>query len=435
MNHAESSSVERILMSRGWSAAPSAEEADLVLINTCSVRITAETRVAGRLAYFAALKKRRRFFLILAGCMAERLHDEARERFPCIDAVVGMFEKHVFPDVFRAAEEGRPYVPADEKPAEGTYFFAPSSYSEGAFQSFVPIMNGCNNFCAYCIVPYVRGREVSRAPEDILREVDFLGERGVREITLLGQNVNSYAQAGPKGAIDFPDLLNMIADRAEGKGSIRWIRFLSSHPRDFSDKLIATIASRNVLCRMIHLPAQHGSTRVLRAMNRGYTREQYIALADKIRSSMPDAALSTDMLVGFPGETEEDFLEALSLMERVRFESAYMYHFNPREGTRAYSMPCQVPEEVRKERLARVIDLQMRISAEEMEKRVGKSVDVLVESPSRNNPDELFGHTERGEMAVFEDKIERSAQGSFVRARLLSLRGKTFRARIEGPRQ
>ena len=432
MNHAESASIERILVERGWRAAALAEEADLVLINTCSVRITAETRVAGRLAYFAALKKKRDFFLILTGCMAERLHDEAMQRFPAIDAVVGTLKKHIFPDVIRAAEEGRPYVRADEAPAEGTYFFAPSSYAEGAFQSFVPIMNGCNNFCSYCIVPYVRGREVSRAVEDILREVEFLGEKGVREITLLGQNVNSYRQEGHKGEVGFPELLNMIADKAEEGGSIRWIRFLSSHPRDFSDALIDVVASRKPLCRMIHLPAQHGSSRILKAMNRGYTREEYLRLAEKIRKAVPDAALSTDMLVGFPGETEADFGEALSLMEEARFESAYMYHFNPREGTKAHSMPGQVPEAVRKERLARVIELQMRISAEEMQKRIGKTVDILVESPSRNNPNELFGHTERGEMAVFEDKLERSAEGSFVRARLLCLRGKTFRAKIEG---
>ena len=431
MNQAESASIERILIERGWSSSPSAEAADLVLINTCSVRITAETRVAGRLAYFAALKKKRNFFLILTGCMAERLHDEAQQSFPAIDAVVGTLEKHIFPDVFRAAEEGRPYVRAGEEPAEGTYFFAPSSYAEGAFQSFVPIMNGCNNFCSYCIVPYVRGREVSRATDDILREVDFLSKKGVREITLLGQNVNSYKQEGPGGAVGFPELLTLIADRAEEGKSIRWVRFLSSHPRDFSDALIDTIAARRSLCRMIHLPVQHGSTRILKAMNRGYTREDYIALAEKIRERVPDAALSTDILVGFPGETEEDFSEVLSLMERLRFESAYMYHFNPREGTKAYRLPDQVPEAVRKERLSRVIDLQMRISAEEMQKRVGKSVDVLVESPSRNNPNELFGHTERGEMVVFEEGLDKSSAGSFVRARLLCLRGKTFRAKME----
>ena len=434
MNHAESASIERILVERGWSKAASAEEAGLVIINTCSVRITAETRAAGRLAYFAALKKKRRFFLVLTGCMAERLRGEALERFPAIDAVIGTSERQAFPDVFRAAEEGRPYVPVDEAPAEGSCFFAPSSYSEGAFQSFVPIMNGCNNFCSYCIVPYVRGREVSRPPDEILKEIDFLSEKGIREITLLGQNVNSYAYGGGAGALGFPALLAMIADRAERGGSIRWIRFLSSHPRDFSDELIDTIAARPILCKMIHLPAQHGSTRILKAMNRGYTREEYIALADKIRSRVPDAALSTDILVGFPGETESDFDEVLTLMERARFESAYMYHFNPREGTKAYSLPDQVPEEIRKARLARVISLQARVSSEEMEKRVGKSVDVLVESPSRNNPDELFGHTERGEMVVFEDGLGKGDVGSFARARLLCLRGKTFRARMEEPR-
>ncbi len=429
MNYAESASAVQLLSSRGWSEAASADTADLVLINTCSVRITAETRIAGRLAYFAALKKKRRFFLVLTGCMAERLHDEVKTRFPCVDAVVGMFEKHLFSDIFLAAEEGLPYVPTDETPAKGTYFFAPSSYAEGAFQSFVPIMNGCNKFCSYCIVPYVRGKEVSRSPKEILSEIDFLSEQGVREITLLGQSVNSYSWQEDGRNIDFPALLEMVADRAEERGAIKWIRFLSSHPRDFSDSLISIIASRPSICTMIHLPVQHGSSRILKAMNRGYTRESYIDLAEKIRSSIPDAALSTDILVGFPGETEDDLAEALSLMERVRFESAYMYHFNPREGTKAFSMPNQVPENVRKERLARVIELQMRISAEEMQKRVGKDVEVLVESPSRNNPDELFGHTERGEMVVFEDHLDKNLAGSFVNAKLLSLSGRTFRAK------
>lgn len=431
MNFAESASVERLLATRGWTPAGSADDADLVLLNTCAVRITAETRVFGRLAYFAAQKKRRSFFLVVTGCMAQRIREEIRERFPCVDAVVGMFEKQVFPDVFLAAEEGRPYVPVEEIPADGTYFFAPSSYSEGAFQSFVPIMNGCNNFCSYCIVPYVRGREVSRNPADILAEIDSLGSKGVREVTLLGQNVNSYRWTqGENAPLDFPDLLDAVAARAAEKGSVRWIRFLSSHPRDFSGKLLDTIAAQDSLCKMIHLPVQHGSTRILQAMNRGYTREKYLALAEEIRARIPDAALSTDILVGFPGETEADFQEVLSLMERVRFASAYMYYFNPREGTKAFSMPDQIPEEVRKERLARVIGLQMKITAEEMEKRVGKTVDVLLESVSRDNPRELFGHTERGEMAVLTDALDPSLCGSFVRAELLCLRGKTFRAKI-----
>ncbi len=435
MNQAESASVEQILLSRGWKKAPSAETAGLVIINTCSVRITAETRVFGRLAYFAALKKKRPFFLILTGCMAERLHDEIQKQFPCVDVVVGMFEKHIFPDVFQAFEKNAPYVPVEEKPAGETYFFAPSSYSQGSFQSFVPIMNGCNNFCSYCIVPYVRGREVSRDPGDILREIDSLFAKGVKEITLLGQNVNSYRWEGGSAAGDFPSLLSAVARVSEKNGgsglsSLKWIRFMSSHPKDFSEDLIGTIAAEKSVCKMIHLPAQHGSTRILKAMNRGYTREKYIALAEKIRKNIPDASLSTDILVGFPGETEKDFEEVLSLMEEIRFESAYMYHFNPREGTKAFSMPDQIPEQVRKERLDRVISLQMKISAEEMRKRVGKVVPVLVESVSRNNPDELFGHTERGEMVVFDGKLDGNLIGSFVQAELMCLRGKTFRAKI-----
>ena len=246
-----------------------------------------------------------------------------------------MFERDSFIDIFRAIEEGISYAPTNEK-AVNAYHFAASSWEKGAFQTFVPIMNGCNNFCTYCIVPFVRGREVSRPTPEILDEFDSLADRGVREVTLLGQNVNSYSWLDPATGetVDFPALLERIARRVERKNRIRWIRFMSSHPKDLSDRLIEVIARERVFCRFLHLPVQHGSNRILEAMNRRYTREQYLALVDRVRAGIPDVTLSTDILMGFPGETEEDVAETLDLINRVRYEVAFMYHYNPREGTK-----------------------------------------------------------------------------------------------------
>ena len=431
MNHAESASVSSLLLSRGWNERADGDSADLVIINTCSVRITAETRAAGRIAHYAGLKKKRALVLVVMGCMAERLRDSFGKKFPAVDYAVGMFERDIFSDLFTALEDGVPYVPVDEKPVYG-YHFAATSLENGAFQSFVPIMNGCNNFCSYCIVPYVRGREVSRSMQEILAELDILADRGVREITLLGQNVNSYRYTDPESGrcFDFPALLEEVVRKIEARGVIQWVRFTSSHPKDFSDELIDIIAREKALCKMIHLPVQNGSNRMLTAMNRKYTREGYLALVDRIRARIPEATLSTDILVGFPGETETDVEDTLSLMEQVRYDAAFMYHYNPREGTAAFDLPNRIPDVVKKERLARVIELQHRMSRERMRTRVGSDVCVLVESTSRNNPDELFGHTELGDMVVFSGKQDPSLVGHFVWCRLTGLRGRTFRAKI-----
>lgn len=443
MNYAESASVEQLLDGRGWTKSDSADGADLVILNTCSVRITAETRVFGRIYHFLAQKRTRRLTVVVMGCMAERLRVELKKKYPKLDYVVGMFERQIFSDIFEAIEQGRTYRqnavapeaadPTDEK-AVNAYHFAPSSYEKGAFQAYVPIMNGCDNFCSYCIVPYVRGREVSRDMEEILSEFDTLADQGVREVTLLGQNVNSYhyLEPGTGAIIGFPELLTRIARRVEGKQRIRWIRFMSSHPKDLSDELIEVIARERVFCRYLHLPVQHGSNRILSAMNRKYTRESYLALIERIRTRLPDVVLSTDILIGFPGETEADVQETLDLITSVRYEAAFMYHYNPREGTKAFSLPDRIDEDVKKERLARVIELQHAISAVLMKARVGTVVPVLIESTSRKNHDELFGHTELGEMVVFNEPYDRSYIGHFVQAHLTSLRGRTFRAKING---
>ena len=492
MNKAESSAIEQLLLARGWSAADSAQTADLIIINTCSVRATAESRVNGRLGWYTALRKERcegrPFVLAVTGCMAERLKEKIRERFPAVDYVVGNFEKERFADIAAAAENAAhgtedgsaarsaddvsagaktnvplfrtvsgkkaavvqnvpPYTVCaglqsartfgnqtendkEDFPDKPSYSFAPLSLEPGAFQAFVPIMHGCNNFCTFCIVPYVRGREISRPFAEIVKELDVLSEWDVCEITLLGQNVNSYRwKDGDAALMDFPLLLDRIADHLEKTSSpIKWIRFMSSHPKDFSDSLIDVIKNRSRVCRHIHLPVQHGSSRILQKMNRRYSRETYLDLVGRIRSALPDVSLTTDILIGFPGETEADVEQTLSLMRRVRYEAAFMYYYNPREGTPACSFADQVPTDEKKARLQKVIDLQQVITKEEALKKIGQTVTVLAESPSRDDKAELLGHTERDFRVVFAAGKELC--GHFVQVRLDKLHGNTFRGTI-----
>jgi tRNA-2-methylthio-N6-dimethylallyladenosine synthase len=423
MNSAESAALDLVCRERGWSAATAGEGADLVLLNTCSVRQTAETRVIGRIAAYAALKKKRPLCLVIAGCMAERLGERLKKQCPAVDYVMGTSARSVFPLILETLEKGQgpaPVLQAEEKPV---FAFSSSHLEEGQFRSFVPIMHGCNNFCSYCIVPYVRGPEISRDPAAVLEEIRFLGERGVREITLLGQNVNSYCWEGTLG---FPDLLRLVAEAVEGS-PIRWVRFLSANPKDLSPETIQVMASHRVFCRHLHLPVQHGSNRILAAMNRRYTREQYRDLVAQIRAAMPDISLSTDILVGFPGETEEDLEEIFSLMEEVKFLYAYMYHYNLREGTAAYDLPNRIDDKVKRERLARVIALQQKHTVERLKTRLGSREQVLVEGISRKNADELITRTERDEMVVAPGKI--SQIGNFAELTLSGLRGNTLRAK------
>jgi tRNA-2-methylthio-N6-dimethylallyladenosine synthase len=349
-----------------------------------------------------------------------------QEKFPAIDYVMGTASRSMFPLILEAVEKNAasgtyPPIADEESPA---FSFSSSHLEEGQFRSFVPIMHGCDNFCSYCIVPYVRGREVSRDPELIAEEIRLVGGRGVREITLLGQNVNTYNWKG--GELNFAGLLRRAAVEAE-KSGVKWLRFLSANPRDFSPETIRVMAEHKTFCRHLHLCAQHGSNRVLAAMNRGYTREQYLTLVAAIRSAMPEISLSTDLLVGFPGETETDLEETLSLMEEVQFLYAYMYHFNPREGTAAYSLPNRISEEVKRERLSRVIELQKKHTQALLKKRIGARETVLVEGISRQNAAELVTRTERDEMAVAPGPA--SMIGSFAELTVCGLRGNTFRAK------
>lgn len=452
MNIAESAAVENLFISRGWSKAEKPELADVVIINTCSVRGSAENRIFGRLGYYSGVKKIRHkepgaktrfeemqpavkyveehgvvpFYVVLMGCMAERLLDSVKKDYPVIDFAVGTFGKYKFGDIITAIENHD--KPFDIK-EESEYTFPKISYEQEAFSTFVPIMHGCNNFCTYCIVPYVRGREVSRQAEQILAEIDYLSGRGVKEITLLGQNVNAYRckdETVEGGELNFPKLLKKISRHLdETSSSIKWIRFESSNPNDFSDELIEMIARDKHVCHGFHIAAQHGNNEILRRMNRKNTREEFIELVKKLRKAIPDVQLITDLMVGFPGETDEQFKDVLSLMEEVKFESSFMYYYNPREGTPAAKYPDQIPVEVKKARLQQVIDLQLRHTEQVMKSRVGQTVEVLADIVSRDDEKELLGKTSQNERVAF--KADKSLIGTFVTVRLDSLNGNTFK--------
>src|SRR5574344_1656163 len=481
MNIAESASVEQLLIARGWRKAGSAEVSDMVIINTCSVRATAETRIFGRLGYFDGLKKLRScapdaksrslekaaeysktgfhpLTVVVMGCMAERLLKSLQKDYPVVDYVVGTFAKKNFGGIISAVEERNEELATELKKLSSTtidqnekndilrkqfsyskkvnlddeesYKFASISYEQGSFTSFVPIMHGCNNFCTYCIVPYVRGREVSRPVESRLQEVDVLSKYGVKQRTHLGQNVNSYhgvMNEGDTGIADinFPALLKRVTNHLrESDSPIKWVRFISSHPKDLSDELIDVIANDPLICHHIHLPVQNGSTRVLKEMNRRYTREDYLALVNRIRTRIPDISLTTDVMLGFPGETDDDVADTISLMKEVRYESAFMYSYNPREGTPAATMANQIPVEEKKDRLQKIIDLQLVITREEMTKRIGSTVEVLVQSVSRDNEKEVLAKTPQDENIVFEG--DKSLIGNFARVNITALNGNTF---------
>lgn len=453
MNIAESAAMELLFKARGWTKVERPEFADLVVINTCSVRETAENRIFGRMGYFAGVKKIRlgdqnakfrlddmkyakEFYdkngprpltLVIMGCMAERMLKTFKKEYPVVDYVVGTFQKYKFGEIIDAVQEGRP---AFEVEVEPQYTFQKISYEDEAFSTFVPIMHGCNNFCTYCIVPYTRGREISRPLDEILGEIDFLSKHNVKEITLLGQNVNAYRCMDSDGTeLNFPKLLKKISSYLdETKSSIKWIRFESSNPNDFSDELIEMIKNDSHVCHGFHIAAQHGSSEILRRMNRKNTREEFIELTKKLRDAMPDVQLVTDLMVGFPGETEEQFEEILTFMDEIKFESSFMYYYNPREGTPAAKYENQIPVEIKKARLAKVIELQQKHTEEVMKKRIGETIEVLADIVTRDDSTEILGKTEQNERVAF--KAGKKIIGTFVKVKLTGLSGNTFRGEL-----
>ncbi len=416
MNTAESNAIIADLKKKGWQPADSENDADFVLLNTCSVRKTAENRIWGRIGYYKHLKETKNFTLAVTGCMAERLKGKLKEKAPAVDMVIGNFEKE---NLVEYLDNNK--IWSDNLVDEGEYTFREIHLEENNFKSMVPIMHGCNNFCTYCIVPYVRGREISRSPEAILKELKELEKKGVKEVTLLGQNVNSYTYNVDGEDIDFACLLKLILKETK---TIGWIRFMSSHPKDVSDNLIKLISENESLCSHVHLAVQHGSDAVLKRMNRLYTQEDFITLANKMKAAIPNVSITTDLLIGFPGETLEDLEMTKSLMNKVRFNDAFTYYYNPREGTKAFKLPDSIEDKEKLRRLNEIIEIQRRISQEIKEERVGQIVKILVESVSRKNKEELLARTEKNEMVVF--KGEKSLIGTFCNIKLMSLNGNTF---------
>ena len=401
MNVADSEVVAAILEAAGLTRTAERGMADVILVNTCSVRENAEQRVRGRVQGFSELKKRNPQLLVaVMGCMAERLGAALFEQEKNVNIVAGPDAYTDLPQLIERAERGEKAINVELSTTETYKDICPSRIDETAISGFVSIMRGCNNFCTYCIVPYTRGRERSRHPQSIVDEMTDLKTRGYKEVTLLGQNVNSYLWRDGQTAFDFPALLKRVA---EGFPDMR-VRFATSHPKDLSDELLRTMAAYPNICHHIHLPVQSGSNSVLRDMNRKYTREWYLDRIRAIREILPDCGLSTDVFVGFHNESEEDFQQTLDLMRKVGFDSAFMFKYSERPGTMASKrLPDNVPEEVKGRRLQELIDLQVELSHESNRRDVGKTFEVLVEGTSKKKVDELFGRSSQNKVIVFPD--------------------------------
>lgn len=424
MNVADSEVVAAMMALAGYDLTEEDNQAAAVMINTCSIRDNAEQKIYSRLAYWNALRRKlgRNIIIGVIGCMAERLKHRLIEEHG-VDLVAGPDAYLDIPNLVAAAETGEKAINIDLSTTETYRDIIPRRLARGAVGGFISIMRGCNNFCSYCIVPYTRGRERSREPQSILRELADLRSRGFREVTLLGQNVNSYCFS-PEGEpkVDFPALLAMVAEAAPDMR----IRFTTSHPKDMSDETLEVMAAYPNIARHIHLPVQSGSDAVLKSMNRKYTREWYLGRVAAIRRILPDAGLSTDMFTGFHGETEEDFLETLSLMREAAFDSAFMFKYSERPGTYASKhLPDNVPEDVKVERLNRMIALQNELSLESNRRDVGKEFEVLVEGVSKRSDEELFGRTSQNKVVVFPRGDHKP--GDFLRVRITDASSATLR--------
>lgn len=399
MNVADSEVVAAILTSAGLEHTKDRNEADVILVNTCSVRENAEQRVRGRVQGFSEIRKRNPHLLVgVMGCMAERLGEKLFEEEKNVNIVVGPDAYMDLPLLIEKATRGEKAINIELSTTETYKDICPSRIDETSISGFVSIMRGCNNFCTYCIVPYTRGRERSRSPHSIVSEVIDLQRRGYKEVTLLGQNVNSYLYKDETTLIDFPGLLEMVARTVP---SMR-IRFATSHPKDMSDATLETIARRPNICKAIHLPVQSGSNTVLKNMNRKYTREWYLDRIAAIRRIIPDCGISTDVFVGFHNETEEDYRQTLDLMQEVGFDLAYMFKYSERPGTMASKhLPDNIDEATKGRRLQELIDLQSGWSLESNRRDLGKIFEVLVEGISKKNSDEMYGRTSQNKVVVF----------------------------------
>lgn len=418
MNVADSEVIASVMKMAGYETCDDLEQADAILLNTCSVRENAENKIYNRLDTLNALRKKGRKLIVgVVGCMAERVKDNLINDYG-VDIVAGPDSYLSLPELFAAAEVGEKAINIELSTTETYRDIIPERICGAHVGGFVSIMRGCNNFCHYCIVPYTRGRERSREVESILNEVKDLQATGFKEVTLLGQNVNSYCT----GEVRFPQLLALVA---EAVPEMR-IRFTTSHPKDMSDETLEVIAAHPNVCRHIHLPVQSGSDRILKLMNRKYTREWYLGRIDAIRRILPDCGITTDIFVGYHSETEEDHQLSLSLMRECGYDSAFMFKYSERPGTYASKhLPDDVSEETKIRRLNEMIALQNELSAESYRKDVGKTYEVLVEGVSKRSKDQLFGRTSQNKVVVFDRAGHHI--GDFVKVKILESSSATLK--------
>jgi len=400
MNVNDSEVVASILKANGYEITEELEQADVVLVNTCSIRENAETRVFGRLDNFKQYKKKKPSLLVgVLGCMAERLKESLLEDQRAVDLVVGPDAYRELPVLLRAAEDEQKGINVLLSREETYADISPVRLDKNGVSAFVSIMRGCNNMCTYCVVPYTRGAERSRDPQTIVREVEELLTEGYREVTLLGQNVDSFRWKQPDGhVVNFAELLELVAKVSP---SLR-VRFSTSHPKDLSNEVLYTMAMYENICNHIHLPVQSGSTRVLELMNRGYSREYYLERINAIREILPDCSISTDIIAGFCTETELDHDQTLSMMSEVKYDFAYMFKYSVRPNTKAArKFEDDVPEEVKTRRLTEIIELQGKLAEESKLKDVGRYFEVLIEGESKKSSNEFFGRTSQNKVVVF----------------------------------
>ncbi|HNX21291.1 MAG TPA: tRNA (N6-isopentenyl adenosine(37)-C2)-methylthiotransferase MiaB [Bacteroidales bacterium] len=425
MNIADSEVVASILAEH-FEITENQKEADLILLNTCSVRDNAEQRIRKRLRELGSLKKKKSTLIIgLLGCMAERVKEQLLTEEKALDFIAGPDAYRSLPQLIEEASKGNLSFNVLLSEEETYDDIAPVRYDGNGISAFIPIMRGCNNFCSYCIVPYTRGRERSRDPKTIIQEATQLFESGYKEITLLGQNVNSYLWKEDESSLDFADLIEKMALISP----LLRVRFATSHPKDISDKLIYTIAKYPNICKYIHLPVQSGSTAVLKKMNRVYNREYYLERIRTIKNVIPDIALSTDILSGFCGETEQDHQDTLSIMKTVEFSSAFMFRYSVREGTKAAEkFEDDVPDEVKARRLEEIIALQQELSLENNKKDIGKVFEVLVEGVSKRSDKKMYGRTSQNKVCVFPR--EETKVGDYIHVNVIHCTAGTLLAEI-----
>ena len=424
LNENDSEKLSGMLEKMGYVKTENQKEADLIVFNTCCVRENAEDKLFGKLGELKRLKEEKGIIISIGGCMMQEKHitDKIKESYPFVDILFGTHTLHKFPeDLYKALEEKKKIE--DILDIDGEIHEGIPIKRDSHIKASVTIMNGCNNFCSYCIVPYVRGRERSRQPQDIINEVKELAMQGYQEITLLGQNVNSYLRVEHERGIEFEayEGVNSFASLLKAINQIdgiERIRFVSPHPKDFTDDVIEAIATCNKVCKLVHLPLQSGNTKVLKEMNRKYTKEQYLALVDKMKKRIPNITLSTDIIVGFPGETDEEFEDTLDVVRKVNFEQVYMFIYSRRVGTPGDRMEKQVPEEIKHRRFDKLKALVESQIAENNQKYIGTIQKVLVEGESRNNPNMLSGRTDSNKVVIFEG--DKSLIGKMIELEIVS---------------